>query len=482
MTRSLQRPLAALLACVLAGTAPALAQGFDRTRPPVLPPPARLTMPAVETATLANGLRLYVVPMHEVPLVQFTLLVSAGARRDGHQPGLASFAAGMLDEGAGTRDANAVAAQVAYLGASLFTGAGWDAAYVSLKTPRTTMDSALNLMADVALRPRFLASEVQRQRDLRLASIIQQRDQPNTMASLAFYSLLFPAAHPYHQPLGGDSAATATLDSATVRQFYQRYYAPSAASLVVTGDITMEEARRAVDQRFGSWAGGQAPALPPVTATALDRPTTIYLVDKPGAPQSVIYLGSAGVDRNNPDYAAIEVMNTLLGGSFSSRLNTNLRETRGYTYGAGSGFIYRPVPGPFRASAAVRTNVTDSSLIEFFKEIRRIRTEPVDSVELDRARAYLALSLAGEFETTSQVANQVADLLQFNLPLTWYNDFVPRIMAVTAADVQRVARKYLNPDRMTVVVVGDVAAIRPGIEALHYGPVSVVDLTGAEVR
>jgi zinc protease len=205
-------------------------------------------------------------------------------------------------------------------------------------------------------------------------------------------------------------------------------------------------------------------------------------VDKPGAPQSVILIGAAGVERNNPDYAAIEVMNTLLGGSFSSRLNSNLRETKAYTYGAGSGFTYRPLPGPFVARSAVRTNVTDSALVEFFKEFERMRNEPVEAGELERAKAYLTLGLAGDFETTSQMAGQVGGLLRFGLPMTYYNDFVNRIMAVTAADVQRVAKQYVRPDRFTVVVVGDLATIRPGVEALKLGPISVRDLAGNEVR
>jgi predicted Zn-dependent peptidase len=344
------------------------------------------------------------------------------------------------------------------------------------------MGEALDLMADVVLRPTFKSAEVNRQRDLRLASILQQRDQPNTMAALAFNSLVFPAGHPYHQPIGGDSITTSGLDSAKVRAFYNAHYSPGNAVLVIAGDITLAEARAAVAQRFGSWRAPAPGAAPSTTVAPVDRPTTVYLVDKPGAAQSVIFIGRPGVERSNPDYAAIEVMNNLLGGSFSSRLNQNLRETRGYTYGAGSGFAYRPLPGPFTARSAVRTNVTDSSLIEFFKEFRRIRDTAVDAVELERAKSYLALGLAADFETTSQMAGQVVGLLRFGLPMTYYDDYVTRVMAVTTQDVQRVARQYLQPDRFTIVVVGDLATIRPGIEALNLGPISVRDLNGNEVR
>lgn len=467
---------------LVASSAVAQGQAFDRTRPPALRPPARIKMPPVLTTTLANGLKLYVVEMHEVPLVQITLTVNGGGRLDGTAPGMASFTANMMDEGAGTRDAIGIASEAAYLGASLGTFADWDASYVSMKVPRRTMDPALDLMADIVLRPAFNQAEIIRQRDLRLASILQQRDQPNTMATLAFNALLFPGNHPYHQPLTGDSAATAVLDSGLVRAFYQASFSPANATMVVAGDVTLAEVKAAIERRFGSWRGGRSATSEATNLSAVDRPTSVFLVDKPGAAQSVIMIGAAGVERSNPDYAAIEVMNTLLGGSFSSRLNSNLREEKGYTYGAGSGFAYRPLPGPFVSQSSVRTNVTDSSMIEFFKEFERLRSEPVEAVELERAKAYLALGLAGDFETTTQMAGQVSGLLRFGLPMTYYDNYVPKIMAVTVADIQRVARQYVRPDRFTIVVVGDVAAIRSGIEALKLGPVSLRDMMGNEVR
>lgn len=484
MIRSTLKTLAVLTALSASTALTAFGQGaaFDRTRPPALRPPARLSLPPVQVDRLPNGIKLYVIEMHEVPLVQLSLSVAGGARLDQQAPGLTSFTADMLDEGAGTRDAIGLASEVAFLGARLSTASDWDDSYVSLKVPKRNLAAALALMADVTLRPTFKASEVARQRDLRLANILQQRDQPNTMAALAFFALLFPAGHPYHSPLGGDSITIAGVDSARVRAFYNAHYSPANTTIVVAGDITPAEARAAITRQFGAWRAPAAPAAPSTTLTAVDRATSVFLVDKPGAAQSVIFIGSAGVERSNPDYAAIEVMNNLLGGSFSSRLNQNLRETRGYTYGAGSGFNYEPIPGPFFARSAVRTNVTDSSLIEFFNEFRRIRDSAVDPVELERGKAYLALGLAAEFETTSQMAGQVEDLLRFGLPMNYYDDYIAKIMAVTVEDVQRVARKYLNPERFSVVVVGDLAAIRPGIEALNLGPVTVSDLNGNELH
>lgn len=478
------RRLMVAVALLVSGRAAPLASqaAFDRTVPPGLAAPPSLALPQVRTASLPNGIDLYVIPMHEVPVVQFSLSSAGGGRLDGGQPGLASFTAGMLSNGAGERDAAAFAAEVAFLGANLQSYADWDAINVALKTPVRTMEEALDLMADAVLRPRFDAREVERQRDLRLADILQRRDQPTTMASLAFNALVFPAGHPYHTSLEGDSGSTARLDSATVRSFQERIMDPRHTRIVVAGDITLERAREELLERFGAWepAGTEA-AEPPAAPAVSVPPTRIFLVDKPGAAQSVIAIGRPGIERSNPDYYAVEVMNTLLGGSFSSRLNSNLRETKGYTYGAGSGFNWQPLPGPFRAGASVRTNVTDSSLVEFFREFERIRTEPVDPAELDRARNYIALGLAGDFETTSQMAGRVDNLLTFGLPFTYYDNYVERIMAVTAEDVQRVARKYVTPDQLSVVVVGDLSLIRDGVEALDLGPIEVRDLYGQPV-
>ncbi|MGH7702416.1 MAG: M16 family metallopeptidase [Gemmatimonadales bacterium] len=468
---------AGLIALLALPASRGAAQAVDRTHPPVLGPPPGLRLPPVETATLPNRLKLHVVGMHEVPLVQVVLMISAGGRLDDGVPGLASFTANMLDEGAGARDALEIAAEAAYLGATLTSAADWDHCYISLQVPRRNLDRALALMADVALRPRVSASEVVRQRDLRLASILQQRADPTATAILAFNAVVFPAGHPYHNSLTGDSASTAALDSGRVRRFYDEYFHPDRADLILTGDISLAEARKLVAGYFGAWTTGGAVANLPA-ASATPARTTVYLVDKPGAPQSVIRIGGPGVERGNPDYYAIEVMNMLLGGSFTGRLNQNLREIRGYTYGAFSGFQYRPLPGPFSARAAVRTEVTDSALVEFFRELRRIREEPADSTELQRAKALIALGQAGEFETTGQMAGQLSDLLTFELPASYFSDYGRRIMAVSAADVQRTAQLYLRPDSFAVLVTGDVARIRPGIEALGLGPVHVVDFSG----
>ncbi len=473
----------AFCALTLLATPLGAQSAFDRTKPPMLPRPAELTVPEVKALSLPNGLKLNVVEHHELPLVHVILSVAGGARLDASRPGLATFTANMLDEGAGTRSALQLQSELAYLGAQLTTAADWDRTTVSLKVPVRTLEPALDLMADVVLRPTFSAAEVTRQRGLRLTVILQRKDQPNTLAQLAFSTALYSAGHPYYNPTGGDSATTVTLDSAKVRAFYEATIRPSRATIYAVGDMSSAQLREALGKRFGAWRDLQSAAVvrSNVTPTTLGSGRRIVLVDKPNAAQSVIVIGAPGFERSSPDYAAVQVMNTILGGLFTSRLNFNLRETKGYTYGAGSRFDFRLAPGPFTASAAVRTNVTDSSLVEFFKELRKMRDSLVTDAELAKAKASLELGIPDELETTSQIAGEMAALGVFGLALEEKRDFARKVRAVTKAAVQRAARQYVPEDRVLITVVGDLAKVRAGIEALKLGDVSVLEV-GQVVR
>jgi predicted Zn-dependent peptidase len=479
--RLLARRATVGIAWGLALPALAGAQGsstIDHSTPPTLGKPARLIVPSVAPWSLPNGVKLRIVEQHELPLVHVTAVIDGGALLDGDRSGMSTFVAGMLDEGAGTRDAAALQSELAYLGAALSSTASWDEFTISLKVPVRSLGPALNLMADVLLRPTLSAADVRRQRDLRLAALLQQRDQPNTLGSLALNQLVYPAGHPYHRPSGGDSASAAALDSASVRTFYERAFVPSRTTFIVVGDIGAAAARLAIQSIVGAWRPRHLAApLPSITVSPnLLASTHVTFVDKTEAAQSVINIGWPGVDRHSPDYAAIMVMNTILGGSFTSRLNMNLREAKGYSYGARSGFTFRRTPGPFVASADVRTDVTDSSLVEFFKELRRLRDDRVSEEELARAKAYVELGLPGSLEGTSQVAGELADLLTFGLSLSDLPRFASKVRLVSAADVQRVAHTYLTPDKATVVVVGDLAKIRAGVDALKLGPSSVLQV------
>jgi zinc protease len=472
MKTTVLTPLLLLAPAVLA------AQQSPNPNAPPAPVAPSLRVPAVRSFALPNGIQVRFVEQNELPLVQVTLSVPGGSRLDGPTAGMATFIAGMLDEGAGTRDALALQSELAYLGANLGTSADWDRFTVGLKVPTRSLPAALALMADVAMRPTFRADEVRRQRDLRLTALLSSRDQPNTLAGLAFNQAVFPATHPYSRNAIGDSVTVATYDSSMVRRFYDGAMRPERATIYVVGAVREGEMKTLLTQQFGSWKpNGTALPLPAALATVPHPATTrVWLVDKPEAAQSVIYIGWPGVERTSPDYPALAVLNTLLGGSFTSRLNMNLRETKGYSYGASSGFTFRAAPGPFLASSAVRTNVTDSSLIEIFKEIRNVRDTPVPQDELARAKNNVELGLPGTLESTSQIASQMSQLATFGLALDELPKLAARVRAVTAADVQRVARQYLTPDRAHVVVVGDLSKVKAPIEALALGASTTLEV------
>lgn len=466
---------ATLAPATLAAQAAAGAPG-GLTRPPALGAAPSLKLPAATVRTLSNGLRVIVVEQRELPLVDAALIVPVGGEADGAgREGLATLAASLLDEGTTTRSALDIADQASFLGASLGTGAGWDASQVTLHAPTAQLDSALALMADVATRPSFPDAEFERLRKERLTSLLQLRDRGPAIADRAFAQLVFGAEHPYGRPLSGTEASTRALTRADVQRFYAQHWTSRRATLLVVGDVRADDFVRRAERAFGTWQGSadvvaQETAVP---APAAPRATQVYLVDKPGAPQSSVRIGLVGVARTDPDYFPLLVMNTILGGSFTSRLNQNLRETKGYTYGAGSSFDMRRAAGPFTARAEVTGTKTDSSLVEFLKELRAIG-DTVPRAELEKAKTYLQLQLPGDFETTGDVAGQLAPLVIHGLPLDWHESYVAKVGAVTQADVQRVARRRVDPANLVIVVVGDRASVEPAVRALNLGPVTVL--------
>jgi predicted Zn-dependent peptidase len=353
-------------------------------------------------------------------------------------------------------------------------GSGWEQSTVSLHTPTAQLDSAMALFADIALHPAFPAADLERVRKARLTSLQQLRDRGPSIADRAYATALYGEQHPYGRPLAGTEASIAAVSRADLQSFYDTYYRPNNATLLVVGDVRPDDVERRAQALFGGWARGDVPAPTNATAQA-PKATTLVLIDKPGAAQSSFRLGGIGVPRSTKDYFALQVLNTILGGSFTSRLNQNLRETKGYTYGAGSGFSMRRLAGPFTASAEVVSAKSDSALIEFLKELRAIR-DTVPSDELAKAKRYLQLGLPEDFETTGSIASQMLPLITYGIPLDFYNSAVENIGAVTQADVQRVARQYVDPDRLTLVIVGDRKTIEPGLRALRPGEIIVRDV------
>jgi zinc protease len=460
----------------------ATAQGaIDRSKPPELGPPPRVSLPPIVTRQLANGLKLMIVEQHELPLADFVLLVGSGGTADPTgKTGVANLTAAMLREGTTTRKSLDIADQTSFLGISLFPQASWESSTLSLHTPTAQLDSALALFADVALHPSFPANEFERIKKNRLTELLQLRDQGPAIANLAFPAILYGTAHPYGSPLIGTETSVTGLTTADLQSYYQANFKPNNSTLIIVGDVTPAQIEQKINALFGNWQRGDVAQLtygePPKSSA-----TTIYLIDKPGAAQSSFRIGAVGVPRSTQDYFALTVMNTILGGSFSSRLNQNLREARGYTYGAGSRFDMRRAAGPFTASAEIVSAKSDSALLEFMKELNGIR-QLVPADELSRAKRYLQLQLPGNFETTQEIAAALVPVALYGLPLDYYNNYVQSVEAITQADVARVAQQYINPGSLAIVIVGDRKTIEQALKSTNVGPISIRDMTGQLIQ
>jgi predicted Zn-dependent peptidase len=459
----------------------ALAQGtFDRTKPPELGPPPRVALPPIVTRELPNGLKLLIVEQHELPLADFVLLVGSGSTADpATKTGLANLTSAMLREGTTTRKSLDIADQIAFLGISLSPSSSWESSTLSLHTPTAQLDSSLALFADVALRPSFPETDFERIRKSRLTDLIRLRDQGPAIANLAFPAIVYGSGHPYGAATLGTEASVKSLSIDDLKSYFQANYKPNNSTLIIVGDVNPNLIEQKINALFGGWQRGEVPQAtytdPPKAAT-----TTIYLIDKPGAAQSSFRIGAVGVPRSTKDYFALSVMNTILGGSFTSRLNQNLRETRGYTYGANSRFDMRRAAGPFSASAEIVAAKTDSALLEFMKELNSIR-QTVPASELSRAKRFLQLQLPGNFETTQDIAFQLVPVALYGLPLDYYNNYVQNIEAITQADVARVAQQYINPGSLAVVIVGDRKSIEPGLKATNVAPIVIRDMNGQPI-
>jgi zinc protease len=473
--------LAVLLAAsMLAPAADVAAQAPDRAKPPAAGMPPALKLPAIQKKQLSNGVPVWMVELHEVPVTQVTLLVQGGSADDpAGKYGAANLMASMLVEGAGTRSSLEIADAIDFLGADLSAAAGVDSTGVRLHVPVARLAEALPVMADIALRPTFPREELERLRQQRLTSLLQARDDPSTIAALAFSKVLFGSEHRFGTATMGTASTIKSFTADDLRSFYASLFRPENSTLIVVGDIAPDNVLPLLEKQFGGWkASGTSSArrrLPDVTQPAT---RTVYVVDKPNAPQSQIRIGWIGVPRSTPDYFPILVMNTILGGAFSSRLNLNLREKHGYTYGATSNFDMRVAAGPFSAAAGVQTDKTSEALKEFFNELNGIlKTVPAD--ELARAKNYVALRFPAGFEATTDISRRLEDMVLYKLPDDYFTRYVQNIQAVTAAEVQRIAQKYIAPDKFAVVIVGDKKAIEAGVRGLNLGPSR--DLTIDEV-
>ena len=440
----------------------------DRSRLPEPGPAPLFTFPSIEKSSRPNGLRIWTVNHPSVPVVTLMLLVRRGAADDpAGKEGLAALTVDMLDEGSSGRSAIQMHEALATIGAQLDADIGSDAALMSVTVLSRFTAPALALLADMVARPSLSEEDFIRVRQLRLHRLTQIRDVPGAVADRAFVRLLF-GAHPYgHTPLGNEPAlASMSIDD--VRSFHAALLRPGDATLVAVGDCGHDAICRQVADAFAGWEGAAAGGVP--VATVLPKPARLNVVPRPGAPQSELRLGHVAVARNTPDYHALVAANMVLGGQFVSRINMNLRTEKGITYGARTSFDFRRLPGPFALQVSVQTAATAVAIEESLGEIAAIRgPRPVTPPELALGIAALTRGYARNFETAEQVARAVTQLALYDLPDDYFAQFVPRVEQVTSEDVTRVAARYLDPARLTALIVGDFDTIAPDLARLDLG-------------
>jgi zinc protease len=451
-----------------------------RRKPPAPGPAPRFALPQGQSFTLPNGLTVIHHYNPGLPLVAAELVLRSGSNANpDDQPGLAGFTAQMLEEGTATRSAPQIADTIAQLGAFMGAASTANATTLSLLALRPTFGQALDVLADVALHPAFPMAEIERQRAARLGELARQRDDPAHVAAVTSVGALYGPHHPYGYGQLGTEDAIRGVDRDDLLAFWRRHYRPGNAALIVAGDITLDALRALAAARFGAWprgAGGPfAPVLPGDPAGTAAR---LVVVDKPGAPQTALRLGVIAADRKTPGYAALEVLNAALGGLFSSRINLNLREDKGYSYGVFSAFRYDRTPGPFTIAGSVRTDATGAAVAEILKEVRGVRERPLPPRELAGARDAQVYALPGQFDTNSGIVASLADLYVFDLPADWWRTLPARFRAVSAAQAQAAARRYLRPDAMVVTAVGDRAAIVPQLQKQGLGKPELRDADG----
>ncbi|MEO7494380.1 MAG: pitrilysin family protein [Massilia sp.] len=448
-----------------------------RAQAPKAGPAPAIKLPQGESFKLSNGLLVIHHDNPALPLVAADLVVRAGSEANPlARSGLSGYTAQMLEEGTASRSAPQIADDIAQLGAFLGTSSAADSARISLQSLRSNFPKALEVLADLAMQPAFPAAEVERQRASRLGDLSQQRDAPEAVAALAAAATLYGDKHPYgFSELGTEASIKATTRD-DLLGFWKRHYLPNNAALVVAGDIRRDELKALAENLFGKWKPAPVTAMAP--AVRAGSKARLVLVDKPGAPQTALRVTNVAAERKSPDFPALQVMNAALGGLFSSRINNNLREEKGYSYGMFSQFQYRRAPGPFAIAGSVRTDVTGASVSEIFKEVKGMRERPMTAAELANAKNSQMLSLPGQFDTNRALGASLANTYIYELPLDYYSKLPAAFAGVTIADVQKVAKAYLGQDKLVVVAVGDRAKIGPQLDTLKLTPVEVRDADG----
>ena len=453
----------------------------DRTIKPQLTEAPPLTLPQLQRKTLSNGLEVVLAELHKTPLVQFDLQVKGGWSADTKGAyGMASFTSRMQDEGTRKRTALQISEEAQLLGATMGSGSDLDNCSVSMNALVARLDESLDLFSDVVLNPSFPEEELERQRQQVLGQILQEKRQPVGMGIRILPVLIYGDKHPYGQPLtgSGTEASVNAIQREDLVKFHDEWFRPNNATLVIVGDTTLEEIVPKLEAAFAGWKSAEVPSIDlPIVPQPAHR--TVYIVDKPGAAQSVLLAGHLMPPKSDANHVAFEVLNAILGGEFTSRINMNLREDKGYTYGAFTFPLEAKGQGLFAVFSQVRTDVTRESLVEVMKELSDIRgTRPVTPEELLKSQSNLVLQLSGNQESLGEISNSIQDLVTYDLPDDYMTSYTAAVQSTTTEGLTKLAQDWILPENLAVVVVGDRAVIEAEIRKLNLGPIEFLDENG----
>ena len=461
------------------------APAMDRKAVPALGKAEALKLPPMQEMTLANGLKVVLAERHSAPVVNFSMIVDAGYASDSNQmPGLAGLTLRMLREGTPKRSSLAIGEELESLGADYGSGTNLDGSFVQLNVLKATMAQGLNVYSDILLNPAFAQVELDRLKKDQLAAIAREKSNPSTMALRVIPSIVFGRDHAYSKPMtgSGTEAAVAKVTREDLVKYHQTWFKPNNATLLVVGDTTMAEIKPLLEKAFGEWKAGEAPKKNLAQASLPAKPT-VYLMDRPGSQQSVIYGVQLAPPRNAPESLPLQVINNIFGGTFSSRINMNLREDKHWSYGVRASLPAAVGQGMYMSSSPVQTDKTADSLKELVQEYANITgAKPISADELRNAQNNSTLSLPGNFETAGQLSGAYQNIIQYKLPVDYYNTFTQNVMALTPEQVNGLASRTIVPGKLAWVVVGDMSKVEADVRGLNLGEVVKLDVDGNVVK
>lgn len=453
---------------------------LDRTKPPKPGPPKDVQFPDYFDTTLPSGINVLVIENNKIPAVSVRMVFKdAGSFYDGDKFGLASITAEMLTKGTINRSATEIAEEIDFVGGSINAGSDWDGSYISLSVLKKHLNTGIDILSDVAQNPVFAEDELARVKEQRLSSILQSKDDAGHLSDKKFNKIVYGEL-PYSNPAEGTEVTVKNITNEDLKEFYKMNYYSGNLIIAFVGNITKEEALKITEEKFSNLPKDGMNRVNSFKYNETTGIKNVYVINKPGAVQSNLRVGHLGISRNNPDYIAVTIMNTILGGYFGSRINYNLREKHGFTYGARSYFNPHLYSGDFSVDTDVRNEVTDTSVSLILEELKRIITEEVTDEELETVKNYMTGVFPLQLETANAVASRVINLKLYNLPKDYYSKYISAINALTKQDILDAAKKYIHPENITIVVSGDAGAVKDKLA--KFGEVLVFDADGNQIK